>query len=82
VAPVDLEPVDVELVDAERWCEPVVVAPVPAAWPLPEWVDRPMPNEAPRAPTIPRPARPAWSLLLRWRGVMPTTVRTVPVPNL
>jgi hypothetical protein len=31
----------------------------------------PIPIDAPRAPAIPRPASPAWSLLLRWRGVMP-----------
>lgn len=44
----------------------------PLAEPLaePVWVAAPMPNEAPRAPTIPRPARPVWSRLLRWRGVM------------
>jgi len=62
--------VDSEPFDAER-CEPEVVVPVLSLCPLPVWVDRPIPNDAPSAPTIPRPASPAWSLLLRWREVMP-----------
>ena len=62
--------VESDCIDAER-CEPEVVVPVLAVWPLPVWVDRPIPNDAPSAPTIPRPASPAWSLLLRWREVMP-----------
>ena len=55
-----------ELEEPEVLEEPGVLddaVPVRLAWP--------MPNDAPSAPTIPRPASPAWSLLLRWRGVMP-----------
>ena len=57
---------------------PVVADPVVE----PVWVAEAMPNEAPRAPTIPRPARPAWRRLLRWRGVMSSTLRRFPVANL
>jgi hypothetical protein len=54
----------------DRWSSEAVVPALPA-WPPDEvCVAEAMPNDAPRAPTIPRPASPAWSLLLRWREVM------------
>lgn len=51
---------DVELDELD--VDGLVVDPALLAWP--------MPKEAPSAPTIPSPASPAWSRLLRWRGVM------------
>lgn len=78
-----------DVLSPEESCEPdeldepdedvpdVVVVP-----PEDVWVAAPMPIDAPRAPTIPRPARPAWSPLLRWGGVMSSTVHAEPVPTL
>lgn len=43
---------------------------VPEAVP-PVWVALPIAAEVPRAPTMPRTARAAWSRLLRCMGVMP-----------
>jgi hypothetical protein len=61
-----------EELDDDGW---VAVAPEPVEVPPPDeaevWVAVPIPNDAPRAPTIPRPASPAWRRLLRWSGVMP-----------
>jgi hypothetical protein len=65
------------------WREPEDAVPGSDAVDLaPVCVAEPIANEAPSAPTIPSPARPAWSLLLRWRGVMSSTLCGVPVPNL
>ncbi len=73
--------------DEDRWWswlpvdpELVELAALPAAWET--CVALAMPREAPRAPTMPSPANPAWSRLLRWRGVMSSTLCGVPVPNL
>ena len=54
---------------AEEWG---FVAPEPVDVPAPDdvWFVDAMPNEAPTALRRPSEARPVWSRLLRWRGVM------------
>jgi hypothetical protein len=75
---------DEDAVDPEGWCVVAVlrVEGVDGVVADAARVAVPIPNDAPRAPTIPSPASPAWSRLLRWRGFMSSTVRPVPVPDL
>jgi hypothetical protein len=77
----------------DPWVKPCVEPWVRVWWEVVPWavepgaaeavrVAIPMPNDAPRAPTMPSPARPAWSRLLRWCVAMSSTLPRDPVPDL